>query len=213
MRPDYVATIKGHLKTHDNKPIQAKLIYEDLATGKVIGEAQSDPITGNFFIVLPLGRMYGYHVDKIDYFPISGNIDLRASNTAVEKIDTIKMVTFRQMADNGIALPINNLFFNFAEKTLLPYSIPELKRVGEIIKKNNLVVEIAGHTDNIGDSSFNMQLSIGRANSVKTFLIEQGTHEEDLKIIGYGQEKPVTENSTEQGRAMNRRVEIKILKR
>ena len=213
MRPDYVATVKGQLKTPDNKPIQAKLIWEDLTTGKIIGEAQSDPVTGGFFIVLPLGKIYGYHVDKTDFFPISGNIDLRKTITAVEKLDTIRMVTFREMSDKGIALPINNLFFNFAEKTLLPYSIPELNRVADIIKKHRLVVEIAGHTDNVGDSAFNIQLSLGRANSVKSFLTEHGCNEGDLKILGFGQEQPVADNITDAGRAKNRRVEMKIIQR
>lgn len=213
MRPDYVATVRGQLKTSDNKPIQAKLIWEDLTNGKRIGEAQSDPVTGSFFIVLPLGKIYGYHVDKTNFFPISGNIDLRKTTTAVEKLDTIQMVTFREMTDKGIALPINNLFFNFAEKTLLPYSIPELKRVADIINKHKLVVEIAGHTDNIGDSAFNIQLSLVRANAVKSFLMEQGCGEFDLKILGFGQEQPIADNVTEAGRAKNRRVEMKILQR
>ncbi len=116
------------------------------------------------------------------------------------------------MIDKNISVSINNLFFNFAESTLLPYSIPELKRVAEIIKSNNFKVEILGHTDNIGGKEKNQILSEKRAQAVKDFLISEDCSVTNLLTVGYGMKKPLAPNDTETGRAKNRRVELKIIK-
>ena len=104
------------------------------------------------------------------------------------------------------------MFFDFGKYNLLPYSIPELKRVASIIKINNLKVEIDGYTDNIGDDRSNQVLSEQRANSVKEFLISEGCDASLLTIIGFGKTKPVASNENENGRAKNRRVELKFVK-
>ena len=77
---------------------------------------------------------------------------------------------------------------------------------------NELNTEINGHTDNIGNDKFNMELSINRANAVKNFLIKQGVDPTLLKVVGHGETKPIKSNDTEKGRAKNRRVEINFIK-
>ena len=72
-----------------------------------------------------------------------------------------------------------------------------------------LKIIIEGHTDNVGNSTSNKALSELRATSVKTSLVNQGISADQIKTIGYGQDKPVADNSTEDGKAKNRRVEIK----
>jgi outer membrane protein OmpA-like peptidoglycan-associated protein/Mg-chelatase subunit ChlD len=212
LRPDLVATISGKLLDNNKKPVSAEIRWEDLETGKNVGQSKSDPVDGSFFIVLPLGKIYGYFVDKNEFFPISNNIDLR-SNTNPVKLDAdVNLVSFKQMIDDGTAVPVNNLFFNFNESTLLPYSIPELKRVAQIMKSKKLKVEISGHTDNIGGIEQNQFLSEQRALSVKNFLIGEGCSADNLATIGYGKTKPVATNDTDIGRAKNRRVEMKFLK-
>ena len=212
LRPDFVATVSGKLLGKNNSPVAAEIRWEDLQTGKSVGQSKSDPSDGSFFIVLPLGRIYGYYVDKDEYFPMSNNLDLRTNNKYIEIESDISMVTFKQMIEEGTAVPINNLFFDFGKYNLLPYSIPELKRVASIIKINNLKVEIDGYTDNIGDDRSNQVLSEQRANSVKEFLISEGCDASLLTIIGFGKTKPVASNENENGRAKNRRVELKFVK-
>ena len=212
MRPDYVATISGKLIDRKKKPVEAKIIWEDLNTKQNVGESKSDPSDGSFFIVLPLGKIYGFYVEKDEYFPISDNIDLRNIDKPIKQEENIDMITFKEMIDEGIAVPVNNLFFNFAESALLPYSIPELKRVAKIIKSNKLKVEISGHTDNVGDSLSNMQISVKRAISVKDFLVLEGCNIDDFSVVGYGDIRPIANNNSEEGRAKNRRVELKFVK-
>lgn len=212
LRPDLVATISGKLIDKDNQPITADIRWEDLETGKSVGKSKSDPADGSFFIVLPIGKIYGYFVDQDKYFPLSKNIDLRSNKIPVQIEENINMVTFKQMIEDGTAVPVNNLFFNFAESSLLPFSLPELKRVASIIKANKLNVEISGHTDNIGDDQKNQLLSEQRALSVKDYLIDEGCNKEAINIKGFGKTRPVASNETEEGRSKNRRVELKFIK-
>lgn len=105
---------------------------------------------------------------------------------------------------------MNNLFFDYAKYDLLPASIPELKRVANIINSRQLKVEISGHTDSEGSDKTNQILSERRAQSVKDFLIMSGCSAELLSTVGWGESKPIDTNDTELGRSNNRRVEIKF---
>jgi outer membrane protein OmpA-like peptidoglycan-associated protein len=211
LRPDYVATVSGNLKDSKNLPVSATIRWEDLSTGKIVGESKTDPKDGSFFIVLPLGKIYGYYVDNDKYFPLSNNLDLRTQKSASEVNEDIDLVTFQEMIENGTAVPVNNLFFPVAKSDLLPYSIPELKRVSKIITQKGLKIEISGHTDSDGDDSENLLLSQKRAESVKSFLIKEGVPSENIKTVGYGESKPILSNETEGGKAKNRRVEIRFI--
>ena len=76
----------------------------------------------------------------------------------------------------------------------------------------NVFIEIEGHTDNVGDKTFNENLGLERAEAVKRYLYEQ--HQIPLhriNVISYGEDKPVAPNNTKDGRAQNRRVVIKVL--
>jgi outer membrane protein OmpA-like peptidoglycan-associated protein len=78
----------------------------------------------------------------------------------------------------------------------------------EIIK-----VEVQGHTDNQGPHNYNVTLSDGRAASVRKYLVDHGIKEDRIVSKGYGPDKPIADNGSEDGRAQNRRVEIHILER
>lgn len=210
LRPDLVVTVSGTIMDTEKKPVSAEIRWEDLETGQRVGQARSDPKNGTYFIVLPLGKMYGYYVNKPGYYPISNNIDLRAFNHPNEIREDIVLVSYQEMIEDSISVPINNLFFNFDESIILSYSIPELKRLAEIIKSNNYKVEISGHTDSVGTEAYNQNLSEERAAAVKDFLVNEGCRPDHLTIIGYGRSRPLESNETDAGRAKNRRVEIKI---
>ncbi len=211
LRPDYVATISGELKDSKDQPVSATIRWEDLTTGKVIGESKTNPKDGSYFIVLPLGKIYGYYVENNEYFPLSNNIDLRKQTSASEVNENIDMVTFKEMIDKGIAVPVNNLFFNVAKAELLPYSIPELKRVAAIIIEKGIKIEISGHTDSDGEEADNILLSQKRTQSVKDFLVKMGVSPDQMTTVGYGESKPIMTNDTPEGKAKNRRVEIRFV--
>ncbi len=210
-RPEAVVNVLGKITDNQGKPVEAQIVWEDLATGDVIEKSHSNPVDGNYFAVLPNGKMYGYYVNDNRYYPQSQNVDLTDGKSAQTVTKDIVVTSYKEMKESKAAVRLNNLFFNTDKSDLLPYSIPELQRVAQIISKNNLSVEIAGHTDNVGDDNYNMALSLRRAEAVKAFLVNEGCNASLFKVVGYGETKPATTNDTEQGKALNRRVEMRFL--
>ena len=80
-----------------------------------------------------------------------------------------------------------------------------------LIKKPTWKLEITGHTDNAGDDDSNLILSKKRAEAVKTYLVGKGIDTSRFVILYFGESKPIADNSTAEGRAKNRRVEMKIV--
>jgi outer membrane protein OmpA-like peptidoglycan-associated protein len=83
--------------------------------------------------------------------------------------------------------------------------------VAYLNRKDDERIEIGGHTDNVGKPASNLKLSLDRANAVRDYLIGKGINPERLTAKGYGMTEPIAENNTEEGRAQNRRTEVKIL--
>ena len=106
---------------------------------------------------------------------------------------------------------INNLLFETASDVIMASSLPELKRIATFIQTYSYKVQLAGHTDNVGQADANKTLSQARAESVRQQLIAYGCRAEDITATGYGDTKPVATNDTEEGRQLNRRVEITII--
>lgn len=129
----------------------------------------------------------------------------------VEKKDPEPVNEFEK-AVVGEAIVLKNIFFAFDKSDLLPASYPELNKLVELMKKYpSMRIEIAGHTDYKGSVEYNQKLSNDRANSVVQYLISQGIPASRLTWIGHGKSKPVADNTTEEGRQLNRRVEFTIL--
>ena len=108
------------------------------------------------------------------------------------------------------SVPINNLLFETASDMIMPSSLPELKRIATFVKTYGYNVQLSGHTDNIGQPEDNKRLSQARAESVRNQLIAFGCQPEAITAYGYGDTQPVASNDTEEGRQLNRRVEIQI---
>lgn len=212
MRPNAIATISGTVTDDDGIPVSVMIRWEDLDSHEDIGQSQTDPNNGSFYLVLPLGKNYGYYIDDERYFPLSNNIDLSqvTDNVSIEK--NIRLTSYEQMIEKGLAVPVNNLFFPVNEYELLPQSENELVRIAAILKARKLRVEISGHTDSSGDPKKNLTLSRQRAESVRAFLIEQGCDPALLVAKGYGANRPVADNITVEGKQLNRRVELQFLK-
>lgn len=108
------------------------------------------------------------------------------------------------------AVAINNLLFETGSDVIMPVSLGELKRIAVFVATYGYKVRLAGHTDNVGKQEDNKALSQARAESVRKQLIAFGVSQEVIKAYGYGDTKPVASNDTEEGRSLNRRVEITL---
>lgn len=108
--------------------------------------------------------------------------------------------------DGRVALYIN---FDFGKAEIRPDSKPVIDQVVQLLQSNpDLKLSVEGHTDNVGDPKSNMLLSENRAKAVVAAIVAQGIEEARLGARGHGQDKPIADNSTEEGRAKNRRVEL-----
>lgn len=191
-------------------PEDASVTYEDLSNGKVLGQAKPDPTTGKYKLVLPYGKNYGITAKAKGLIPTSTNLDLTTMRGRYLELDDrdLSMVPLVK----GNTATINNLFFDLGKATLKAESEPELKRILQVMKENvALVIEISGHTDNTGSDEINNKLSLERANAVKENLLKGGIDQSRIRTKGYGKSKPKADNATEEGRQINRRVEIEIL--
>jgi outer membrane protein OmpA-like peptidoglycan-associated protein len=111
-----------------------------------------------------------------------------------------------------VVIRLNNIFFETAKATLLPESQQELDNLVKILNDNSkMKIEIQGHTDNVGSDASNLTLSDNRAKSVVAYLVGKGIAANRLTAKGYGETKPVATNDTDEGKALNRRVEFKII--
>ena len=116
--------------------------------------------------------------------------------------------------DEGSAIVLENIFFEFNKTELLPASYTELNKVAMFMLEDDVkLIEISGHTDNEGSDTYNQKLSEGRAASVVNYLATRGVKPERMAAVGYGESRPVDTNQTETGRAQNRRVEFTLVKK
>lgn len=210
-KPNPVIIVKGRITNDKGVPLGAEVYYESLTTKENKGSTISDPNTGKFSIVLPYGDNYGFHAKKEGYLPFHRSKDLRESEKLYQEVE-VDMILPK--IEKGGEITINNLFFESNRSEIKKESEPELDRLGEIMKMNkNLEVALEGHTDNVGKSADNIALSLARANAVAEYIVKKfGIEPSRLKVEGRGEEAPLTDNNTADGRAKNRRVVFRILK-
>ena len=104
--------------------------------------------------------------------------------------------------------------FESGSDRLLESSRPLLDRVADVLlKHNHLKLIVSGHTDDVGSDEYNEDLSLRRAGAVKMYLATKGVYPDSVHVYGYGKKMPVVNDTSPQGRALNRRVEFRITTR
>jgi OmpA-OmpF porin, OOP family len=133
------------------------------------------------------------------YLTVVGKEAMKQDVTAGAMFETLNR-------EGHIALYIN---FDTGKSTVKPESKTVINQIVEMMKSNpGLTIGVEGHTDNVGDPKSNKTLSEARANAVVAEIVAQGIDVGRLSPSGYGQDKPIADNKTEEGRAKNRRVEL-----
>lgn len=114
-------------------------------------------------------------------------------------------------ANEGARIVLENIYFDTGSDNLREESIQELDRLYDIMAQSALIIEIGGHTDDVGSDETNMDLSQARAEAVVNYVIEKGISSDRISARGYGETDPRATNETAEGRQENRRVEVKVL--
>jgi outer membrane protein OmpA-like peptidoglycan-associated protein len=207
-----VVTINGKVTDEKGNPLDASLKWFNLELNSLAGNLTSNPETGDYLIVLPVGIKYSYFAEKTGYYSVSKDIDLDSQSAHKELVENITLVSLKSLQESEEAIKLNNIYFDFNKYELRPESFFELERVYKFLSDNpSINIEISAHTDSKGSDEYNMSLSQKRAESVVSYLVSKGVSPGRLIAKGYGKSQPVASNDTEEGRAMNRRVEMKIL--
>lgn len=202
--------VKG--KVRDKKtsqPLKARVDLYDVVKNELISSVTSDSVTGNYLIVLTQGSDYALYVTRKDYLFQSLNFDYETETN----LEPVVVDVFMDRITTGAVAVLKNIFFEFNKYDLQDKSITELERVVNFLKDNSSIqVEISGHTDNTGTPANNLRLSQNRAQSVATYLTTHGIDPGRITQKGYGADRPIKPNDTEENRQGNRRIEFRIIK-
>ena len=207
IRPNKTLWVKGKVfdqKTTKGLPSSVELI--DLGTKQLISQVQTDE-RGNYLITLPVGKDYAFSVNRKGYLFYSDNFFLTDHS-----IDSIyeKNIALQPIEANA-SVVLKNVFFDVNKFDLKPESEAELDILVRLMNENpTLKIQIGGHTDNVGKPVDNLALSNNRAKAVVTYLVSKGIVATRLSAKGFGETQPLEDNKTEEGRAKNRRTEMKV---
>jgi outer membrane protein OmpA-like peptidoglycan-associated protein/tetratricopeptide (TPR) repeat protein len=190
------------------KPLDASIEIIDNDQNKLMYTFNSNSFSGKYLTSLPAGKNYGIAVKKEGYLFHSENFNISDSAAFQEIIKDIALKKIQV----GSTIVLKNIFYDFDKATVRQESTSELERLLKLLNETaNLKIEISSHTDSKGANDYNFKLSYNRAKSVVDYLISKGISSDRLVSKGYGEEKPIATNDTEEGRQMNRRTEFKIL--
>lgn len=209
MAPQKVSYFAGTIySSKTDEPLSARFELIDLATSSLVVESYSDPENGKFLVTLPAGKDYALNVSKDGYLFYSENFSLEESTAMEPLTQNIPL----DPIEIGKKIVLKNIFFETDKYQLKDRSKVELNKLIEFLNDNaGLSIKVMGHTDNVGSDAYNLTLSKNRAKSVVSYLTENGIDSSRITSEGYGSKQPVADNSTEAGRAKNRRTEFQIV--
>jgi len=209
-KPKKISYVKGIVKDKDTrKTIESNVQVIDLKSNKTVFDDYTDPETGQFLAVMPIGSDYLFNVNAEGYLFYSENFALKQED--INKPYQIEV--YIEKIKQGGNVTLRNIFFDTDKYNLLPQSIRELDLLIDFLNQNETVnIEIQGHTDSMGDAKLNQKLSLNRANAVYEYLLKNGIGGSRLTFKGFGASTPVANNNTEAGRKTNRRTSFVITK-
>ena len=209
IRPPKTLWVKGQVydaKTKQGLPSSVELT--DIKSRQQISKVQTDE-DGNYLTTLPVGKDYAFNVNRKGYLFFSENYDLSSN-----KIDSVLTADIPlQPIEPGASIVLKNIFFDSKKTDLKAESIAELNSVIQLMNDNpKLKILISGFTDNVGKPQDNITLSNNRALAViKYLLASQQIAKDRLQYKGFGEKKPIADNTTEEGKAKNRRTEMSVI--
>ncbi|NNE29795.1 MAG: OmpA family protein, partial [Saprospiraceae bacterium] len=181
--------------------LQKEFVAQDESEFLILGNFSPDDNTIVEKVENHLNYGY-YYVDDISLKKLEPILEVPVQEDDLSKIKLVP----------GKVVTLKHIYFDHDRVELLPRSFIELNKLKSLLSRNpNLEIEIRGHTDNVGDDLYNLSLSKRRAQSVAKYLFDQGISKPRIRYVGFGSEQPISDNETNDGRQLNRRVEFLIL--
>jgi outer membrane protein OmpA-like peptidoglycan-associated protein len=189
----------------DDQPMSVTVEYEDDHNNR--NSFKSD-INGYYHIFLPDEGKYLFHAIREGFINLNDSLSITGYNPREGLMKNLYM----RPIEVGMTVRLNRIFFDFDKTNLRPESYPSLDKVVAFMDENPAIqIEIGGHTDSMGTDKYNINLSQGRADAVRQYLIQEGIQKSRVISVGYGENKPEATNDSDEGRQTNRRVEFKVL--
>ena len=192
------------------KPVGNTVVTITNSTQSSTAFATSAESNGEFRTQLEASSDFVIVGKKASYISNIENISTKGLNRSATLY--VKLQLGIEEAKAGTKIVLNKIYFETGKATLNTSSSSDLNKLVQFIKDNPaILLEIQGHTDNTGSIATNIKLSQLRANSVVNYLVKNGIAKERLVAKGYGPSVPIADNATREGKAENRRVEMKVL--
>ncbi|MDI1355184.1 MAG: OmpA family protein [bacterium] len=201
---DKLALLKGMVTNMKGKPLNKETVLLVNDQTKTTVQVNTDA-NGKFEVLAPISATY-----SLKYKAFTSNVDYTKMVIPGDKDATYEVLIKIDPPKNFV---LENVYFETGKSALKPNSFKALNDLVEVLKlKSTMVVEIQGHTDNVGQEEDNLKLSQERANEVKKYLISKGISDERVTAKGYGPSVPIADNATDAGKAKNRRTSLKVIK-
>jgi outer membrane protein OmpA-like peptidoglycan-associated protein len=197
--------LTGRVSDNSGKSVDANITVVDLTNNEVVATDKTGS-DGRYSVRVKAPGRYSVTADADGYLFGTAYFEVDKDGRILSSHPDIKL----SETTNGRTRLL--VFFDFNSSELKSSSYPELNRAVKLMKAvPTMQVEIAGYTDSVGSVEFNKSLSERRANAVKDYLVKNGIAKKRVAAKGYGEESPIADNGTDEGRAENRRVELVVL--
>ena len=181
------------------------IIFQGTKNPKLTFEGISD-VRGKFDIWLKKGEVYQVKILGIGEMKDFNSIEIPNEPGAYQGKYQIKF-------ELPISVTLDDVLFETGKAEIKPSSFKSLNDLAELLKrKEQMIIKVIGHTDNRGDNTKNTLLSLQRAEAVRNYLIKKSGATGRIQAEGKGSTEPVVDNDSEEGRKLNRRTEIRIVK-
>lgn len=191
------------------EPINARIVYESLPYGSRIGVINSSSYSFPMFD----REHYSITVEAPGFAPAKYMLDPAAANGENKVIQDVQLSTgSKPRPTAGRVMRLNNLIFEVGKSRIDPESYSELDILVNLMQENpNMIIQLEGHTDYLGDSRANMKLSQQRVEAVRDYLGDKGVAKSRIRTKAYGGTQPLSRDNTPEAHRLNRRVEVRVL--
>jgi OOP family OmpA-OmpF porin len=199
------------LNAATREPITARITYQSLPYGNKVG------VINNSIFSFPMfdGEKYSITVEASGFAPAKYMLDPALANADKKVLKDIELSNGEAPKSNhvvGHVMRLNNLIFSVGKSKIDPESYPELDLVVNMMKESpNMIIQLEGHTDYLGNAKENLKLSQERVESVRSYLGSAGINKTRVKTKAFGGAQPLSRDDTPEAHRLNRRVEVRIL--
>ncbi len=185
-----------------NKKLKSKIVYKSYPTGGISGSINDSTFSFSIFG----SSKYQVTAEAEGYIPRTVIVDPKEAVNQVIKRDI-------ELTARGGTVVLNHLIFAQGKAVIDPKSYQELDEVVAMLKENpKMEIQLEGHTDNRGNAEANLKLSQSRVDAVKKYMTSKGINKNRIDTKAFGGSKPIATEDTDEARARNRRVEMRVLK-